>query len=183
MSSSLNDLLRDIAAGDRAAFERLYDATEAKLFGVCLRILKDKGPAEDALQETYINIWRRAGGYTPTKASAISWLSAIARNASIDLLRQRRADHDDIDSKDIVEESANPEQSAMAMSDARRLEDCLGELRPQHADFIRSAYFSGFTYEEMSERFETPVGTIKSAISRSLLRLRDCFNRAPDAAP
>ena len=75
---------------DRAAFDLLYKHTCAKLFGVCLRILGDSGEAEEAMQDVYVKIWTKADRYATSQLSPISWLVAIARNHSIDLIRARR---------------------------------------------------------------------------------------------
>ncbi len=79
--------LARVAGGDRTALRLLYRDTSAKLFGVCLRILRDNGEAEDVLQEVYITVWRNAAAFDPERASPITWLVAIARNRSIDRLR------------------------------------------------------------------------------------------------
>src|SRR5689334_10843859 len=78
-----------VAAGDRAALRQLYDATCAKLFGVCLRILSDREEAQDVLQEVYVTVWRRADRFDPARAGVMTWLSTIARNRAIDRLRAR----------------------------------------------------------------------------------------------
>ena len=78
-----------IAAGDRAALRQLYQATSAKLFGVCLRILSNRDESEDVLQEVYITIWRRADRFEAGRASVMTWISTIARNRAIDRLRAR----------------------------------------------------------------------------------------------
>ena len=75
---------------DRAAFDLLYRHTSAKLFGVCLRILRDRAEAEEALQDVYIKIWAKADRFAVSELSPISWLVAIARNHSIDRIRARR---------------------------------------------------------------------------------------------
>src|SRR5229473_7630050 len=85
--SQLVAALARVAAGDRAALRLVYQDTSAKLFGVCLRILKDRGEAEDVLQDVYVTVWRKAGSFDPARASPISWLVAIARNRAIDRLR------------------------------------------------------------------------------------------------
>ena len=76
-----------MAGGDAQAFERLYHATSAKLFGVCLRLLADRNDAEDVLQDVYAAIWRKAAQYDAAIASPISWLAMIAHNKAIDRLR------------------------------------------------------------------------------------------------
>ena len=76
-----------LASGDRAALEDIYRATSAKLLGICYRILGDEKEAEDALQDVYLTLWRRADRYDPDRASPIAWLATFARNRAIDRLR------------------------------------------------------------------------------------------------
>src|ERR1700743_1518601 len=85
----LAPLMPRIAGGDRGALRQLYEATSAKLFGVCLRILSDREESEDVLQEVYVTVWRRADRFEPGRASVMTWVSTIARNRSIDRLRAR----------------------------------------------------------------------------------------------
>src|SRR5213595_3575381 len=85
--SELAAALARVAAGDRTALRLVYQDTSAKLFGVCLRILKDRSEAEDVLQEVYVTVWRKAAAFDPNRASPITWLVAIARNRAIDRLR------------------------------------------------------------------------------------------------
>src|SRR5215468_5316813 len=85
--SQLAAALIRVAGGDRAALRMVYQDTSAKLFGVCLRILRDRSEAEDVLQEVFVTIWRKATSFDPGRASPITWLVAIARNRAIDRLR------------------------------------------------------------------------------------------------
>lgn len=82
-------LLAAVAKGDQAAFERLYAATRAKLYGIVLRILRRSDLANEVLQETYLKIWSSAGRFDPARASPITWMVAIARNLAIDVVRRR----------------------------------------------------------------------------------------------
>src|SRR5262249_50696775 len=90
-SSQLAAALARVAGGDRAALRLVYQDTSAKLFGVCLRILKDRREAKDVLQDVYVTVWRKAASFDPARASPITWMVAIARNRAIDLLRSRAA--------------------------------------------------------------------------------------------
>jgi RNA polymerase sigma factor (sigma-70 family) len=172
--------LARIAGGDRGALQILYRDTSAKLFAICLRILHDKGEAEDVLQDVYITVWQRAGMFDPARASPITWLVAIARNRAIDRLRSgaMAAQTQTIDEAPAISDNA---PSALAQIEGwqehRRLMDCLGELEPRHADAVRSAFLDGITNEELARRMNIPLGTAKSWIRRSLLRLRECLER------
>src|SRR4029450_5928295 len=88
-SRELAAALMRAASGDRAALRLVYQQTSAKLFAVCLRILKDRSEAEDVLQDVYVTVWRKAASFDPGRASPITWMVAIARNRSIDRLRSR----------------------------------------------------------------------------------------------
>jgi RNA polymerase sigma-70 factor (ECF subfamily) len=172
--------LARIAGGDRGALQLLYRDTSAKLFAVCVRILRDEGEAEDVLQDVYTAVWQRAGTFDPARASPITWLVAIARNRSIDRLRSgaMAARTRMMEEADDVSDNA-PDALAQieSLQEERRLTDCLGELEPRHAVAIRFAFLDGMTYDELARRMNVPLGTMKSWIRRSLLRLRECLER------
>src|SRR4051794_3117014 len=96
-SPEIADLIARTALRDRGAFRDLYSRTSSKLFGVMLRILKDRSEAEEALQEVYVKIWQRADRYVAGGYSPISWLVAVARNHALDVLRARKPVSDDIE--------------------------------------------------------------------------------------
>jgi RNA polymerase sigma-70 factor (ECF subfamily) len=172
--------LARIAGGDRGALQLLYRDTSAKLFAVCVRILRDEGEAEDVLQDVYTTVWRRAGMFDPARASPITWLVAIARNRSIDRLRSgaMAARTRTIDeAADVSDKTPNALAQIESGQEERRLTDCLGELEPSHAVAVRSAFLDGVTYDELARRMNVPLGTMKSWIRRSLLRLRECLER------
>ncbi len=176
-SASLEELLAHSGLGDRAAFKIVYERTSAKLFGVCLRILKDRQEAEEVLQETYVKVWHNAGRYVQAKASPISWLVAIARNQSIDRLRARKPQAADLDeAMERPDDGPSPEARTVASDEQRRLTACLSRLEAPHAEAVRSAFLEGYTYEELATRMDVPLGTMKSWIRRSLLKLKDCLN-------
>src|SRR6195952_2587711 len=96
-TAEIADLIARCALRDRGAFHDLYGRTSAKLYGVTLRILRDRSEAEEALQEVYVKIWQRADKYVPGGYSPISWLVAVARNHSLDVIRARKPQSEDID--------------------------------------------------------------------------------------
>ena len=98
---------------DRDAFLALYDATSAKLFGVCLRVLDSRPDAEEVLQEVFVKVWRNAGRYSANGLSPMTWLITIARNTAIDRLRARKVVHEDADAAGGLEDKApGPEAQA-----------------------------------------------------------------------
>ena len=176
----LERLLGAVARGDNTAFERLYHATSAKLFGICLRLLRERSDAEDVLQEVYTAIWRKSTQYDAALASPISWLAMIAHNKSVDRLRADSGIRQalPIEFAEDVSDSA-PSVHAMAeqAGEERRLDGCLGELDVRRRTLIRTAFFEGVTYEELAQRTGTPLGTVKSWIRRGLQQLRSCLER------
>jgi RNA polymerase sigma-70 factor (ECF subfamily) len=177
-ASALNQLLVQVARGDRAAFESLYRATSSKLFGICLRVLPDRADAEEVLQDVFTGIWNKAGQFDPERASAIAWLAMVARNKAIDRLRSQPA-RGTMASIELAEEVADagpsPLRATEAADDRSRLEACIGQLEPKRRALIRAAFFEGSTYEELAQRSASPLGSVKSWIRRGLLQLRGCL--------
>jgi RNA polymerase sigma-70 factor (ECF subfamily) len=175
-SDEIAQLIGRCALRDRAAFRLLYDRTSAKLFGVVLRILKERPEAEEALQEVYVKVWQRADRYIPGSFSPISWLVAVARNHALDRLRARKPPSEDIEAAfDLADASPDPEAMAVASSERARIADCLETLEPPRADAVRGAYLDGQSYDELAARFAVPLNTMRTWLRRSLLRLRECL--------
>jgi len=166
-----------VAGGDREALRQLYDATSAKLFGVCLRILSDREESEDVLQDVYVTIWRRADRFDAARASVMTWLSTIARNRAIDRLRARgpMAYADQVDDLEIADGADSAETLLSAADDRNRLHGCLSELDERTEKVIRTAFFEGVTYEALARRMDAPLGTVKSWIRRGLAKLKGCL--------
>ena len=178
--SQLAAALVRVAGGDRAALRIVYQDTSAKLFGVCLRILKDRSEAEDVLQDVYVTVWRKAATFDPGRASPITWMVAIARNRAIDRLRARGAGGrlEPIEAADAVSDPAPAAVERVELAQQhQRLTRCLEELDARDSTAIRAAFLDGATYEELAARMNVPLGTMKSWIRRGLLKLRACLER------
>lgn len=177
-TSDIADLLARTALKDRGAFRELYRRTSAKLYGVTLRILRDRAEADEALQEVYIKVWQRADRFRPGAFSPISWLVAVARNHSLDVLRARRPLGDDIDAAlDVPDGGPDPETAAVRSGEKAQIDSCLDELEADKADCVRGAYLDGYSYEELATRHKVPLNTMRTWLRRSLIRLRDCLSR------
>jgi len=174
----ITKLIVRVSLKDRAAFDALYRETSAKLFGVCLRILNDRGEAEDALQEVFVKIWTKADRFAVSDLSPISWLVAIARNHAIDVIRARRPATTDIDAAvDISDPKPGPEALTVAGSESERVQRCLDELAKDRAAAVRGSYIDGDSYAELAERFAVPLNTMRTWLRRSLLKLKECLER------
>ncbi len=175
--ADIEDMIARIALGDRRAFSDLYDATSAKLFGTCLRVLKDKAVAEDVLQEAYMKVWRHADRYASNGISPMTWLITIARNSAIDRLRRIRAAGETGGAVDenLPASDLNPEQTAIAKSEAGRIAACLNELEPDRSDAVRGAYLDGLSYADLAAQFNVPLNTMRTWLRRSLQSLRECM--------
>lgn len=178
--SALTEALARVANGDETALKAVYDLTSAKLFGICLRILNDRGDAEDALQEVYVSVWRRASRFDAARASPVTWLATIARNRAIDRLRSssRRRPAEGVDAAlDLADPAPGPDAESEADDQRRRLDGCVEELEEKTRVAIRTAFFDGLTYSALAARAEVPLGTMKSWIRRGLAKLRECLER------
>ncbi|MGV6848174.1 MAG: sigma-70 family RNA polymerase sigma factor [Marinibacterium sp.] len=172
----LDHLIPRIALGDRGAFDALYARTSGRLFAVAVRIMKNRAEAEDVLQEAFIRIWQRADRFRPGRAPAISWLVTLTRNLAIDRLRARKAPVAPMElAEDIADAAPTPEAAAAASQERARIEACLDELEDRRAEAVRSAYLEGYSYQDLADRFGTPLNTMRTWLRRSLIRLRDCL--------
>ncbi|MEP7239458.1 MAG: sigma-70 family RNA polymerase sigma factor [Devosia sp.] len=176
-TADIADLIARCALRDRQAFRALYSRTNAKLYGVALRILRDRSQADEALQEVYVKIWQRADRYVPGGYSPISWLVAVARNHALDVLRARKPQSEDIEmALDVADAGPNPEQAEASRGERARIDRCLDQLDAEKADAVRGAYLDGFSYEELAVRHKVPLNTMRTWLRRSLMRLRECLS-------
>jgi len=177
MQTELVWLLGAVARGDEAAFERLYEATRAKLYGVLLRILGKPALAEEVMVETYLKIWKTADQFDPATASPITWLVAIARNRAIDIVRKRG--DASIDEEPEVSQAAPDAPAPLARremtAELKRLLSCLGRLDPEKQRIVLLAYYSGWSRDQLANKLDIPVNTIKTWLRRSLLEIRECM--------
>jgi len=179
MQAELVWLIGAVAKGDQAAFERLYAATRAKLYGVLLRILGKPELAEEVMQETYLKVWKMAHTFDPTLASPITWMVAMARNRAIDIVRRRSevSIEDEPEAQNVAAESAPPLARREMTEELKRLLACLGKLDPEKQRIVLLAYYSGWSREQLSTKLDIPVNTIKTWLRRSLLEIRECMGR------
>jgi RNA polymerase sigma factor (sigma-70 family) len=189
-SRELSQLLARTGLGDRRAFAALYDRTSAHLFGVILRIQRDRALAEDLLQEIYVSVWKAAAGFDAARSQPLTWLTSIARNRAIDSLRRAQAQprlesttrDDDDERPDAVEaapdEGPGPLDLLGRASDARRLNQCMEHLSAPQRQSVALAFFDGLSHAEVAEQLREPLGTVKSWVRRALMTLKGCLERS-----
>jgi len=175
----LDHWLMRVAEGDRDAFEALYRASASRLLGICVRVLHDRDEAEDALQEAFVRVWRKAGQFDAARAGAATWLATVARNTAIDRIRARpNVQLAPVDLVEAMPDDADTPVEASARADDRaRLDACFATLEPRRRGLIRAAFYDGSTYEELAQRAGSPLGSVKSWIRRGLLQLRVCLEQ------
>jgi RNA polymerase sigma-70 factor (ECF subfamily) len=176
----LADLLARTALGERAAFEALYRATRSKLFGVSLRIVRQSALAEEALQDSFVSIWNHAADYARARSAPTTWMTAIVRNRSLDIVRRTREepDIDDALSANLADDRPTPDRDALQRAESHTIARCLEELEPAQRQSIVLAFFHGLSHSEVAGHIGRPLGTVKTHIRRGLMRLRDCLARA-----
>lgn len=172
----ISGLIAGCARADPAAFRDLYSAASAKLFGVCLRMLKDRGEAEEAVQEVFTRVWLNARRYNAAKGRGMTWLIAIARNHAIDRLRARTVPTgDEAAAAALPDPALGPEAHSIAKGEARRIAECFDTLDPARAEAVRGAYLDGLSYDQLARRYEVPLNTMRSWLRRGLQRLKECL--------
>ena len=175
-AQEIEDLISRVALRDRRAFSALYDNTSAKLFGVVLRVLNDRASAEDVVQDAYMKIWRHAGRYSANGMSPMTWMITIARNTAIDRIRKTRATVDlDGVAEHLTAPGPNPEQSAVAAGEAKRIATCLDQLAQDKGSAVRGAYLEGRSYADLAAAFNVPLNTMRTWLRRSLQTLQECM--------
>lgn len=167
-------LLRRIGGGDREAYRALVERLGPQAFGLARRLTNNRELAEEALQEAFVDVWRRAGRFDPQRGGVRQWVFTIVHHKAVDAVRRERASAR-------VSEEQNAPMPAMPddpetlgwMTDRReRVRKAMEELSPVQREAIELAYFGGLTYRQVAEHLEIPEGTAKSRLRDGLITLR-----------
>ncbi|WP_228339871.1 sigma-70 family RNA polymerase sigma factor [Marinobacter sp. F3R08] len=173
----LSGLILRVAQRDREAFALLYQDTAAKLLGTALRILRDRGWADDVIQESYIKIWQKADQFQPGRSSPITWLVSIARNTAIDELRKhptgRTTTGEELD--EMAGKQATAQEQLEDQQSVNHLNHCIDQLEKDRRDMVRLAYLNGWSREELANHFDQQVNTVKTWLHRALKQIKRCL--------
>ena len=170
------DLLARLQRRDPEALGDLYDRYGRMVFALILRIVQDRGTAEDLVQETFLRVWNRAGGFDSEQGAVGPWLLAVARNRAIDYLRYRgRRPESTLE----LNETEHPALFAAMSSDplqfdlVRQIKTALARLTQTQREAIELAYFEGLSQTEIADRMKQPLGTVKTWMRRALQQMRE----------
>jgi RNA polymerase sigma-70 factor (ECF subfamily) len=167
-------LLGRIAAGDTAALGQFYDRYGSLAFGLAMRILRDRGVAEEVVQDAFLNAWRRAPSYRADRGEPRTWLLSIVHHRAIDRLRAasgRRSEVDLAGAPDLVDR-ADVWAETRAGLEREAIQEALNGLPEEQRAAIELAFFGGLTHAEVAERLGEPLGTVKGRIRLGLVKLR-----------
>jgi RNA polymerase sigma-70 factor (ECF subfamily) len=180
---SLADLLARCALHDRHAFEALYRQTSPILYGLLLKLTRDRELAADLLQEGFVRIWQRAGDYRPQLGQPITWMGSIVRHLSIDRLRRGenrfRVELGDENWALVADAGPSPEERLRDEQGDVALARCLETLDVEPRRALSLAYFDGLTHDAIARYLDRPLGTVKAWVRRSLQRLKTCLGEEP----
>ncbi|MEE2912423.1 MAG: sigma-70 family RNA polymerase sigma factor [Planctomycetota bacterium] len=169
-------LMRRVAIGEEDAVAELYDRFSALVFKLSLQFLSNTGEAEDAVQEVFVRLWKTADRFDPRKAKLVTWVMLITRRHLIDRIRRKSVRPKQQDFSEQHKETATdtPIPSNVLLHERNaHLWQALQALPEMQRTVIERAYFQGFTLKEVSRQIDAPLGTVKSALSRGLVRLRE----------
>ncbi|NBS66853.1 MAG: sigma-70 family RNA polymerase sigma factor [Betaproteobacteria bacterium] len=169
-------LMRRVAHGDEAAMGELYDRFVGLVFKASRQVLSSRAEADDAVQETFVRLWQTADRFDPQRAKLVTWVMLITRRHLIDRLRRKSARPEQL-GLDSAIETLGPVTQAPVLPggehDVEVLRRRVAELPELQRVVIERTYLQGFTLREVAEQLGAPLGTVKSALSRGLARLRD----------
>lgn len=170
-------LMQRVAAGDERAVAELYDRFASLVYKMAFQSMPTRSESEDAVQEIFIRLWRTADRYDPERAALVTWVMLIARRQLVDRMRRMRArikpgvlDESTPVSAPVPEDTRGRSEREENMKEMMRRIDSLPELQ---RTVVKRAYLGGQTLRQIGEELNTPLGTVKSALSRALTRLRE----------
>ena len=171
------------AEGDQVSFRLLYDRLSPGILAVLMNMLSDRHLAEDILQETMIQTWRKAVTFDASKASASTWVMTIARNRALDLLRKRGRFVRVVEDSDYqIKQTLHPEHGTVtsdlvSSKTSSRLNHCLDNLNVDPATCIRLAYVNGYSFGEIANFRDNSINSVKSWVRRGLVKLGECMQQ------
>jgi RNA polymerase sigma-70 factor (ECF subfamily) len=163
-----------VARSEETALAEVYDRFGAVAYGLALRVLRDEGLAQDAVQDAFLTVWRTANTFSAERGAARTWILTLVHRRAVDLVRrEQRRRGDPLESAPEPVASEQTDQLAWLRFERERVQSALRKLPDQQRESLELAYYGGFTQSQLAERLGEPLGTIKSRMHTGLARLRE----------
>jgi RNA polymerase sigma-70 factor (ECF subfamily) len=175
-------LVAAIAAGDRRALAELYDLYAGVLLALGLRIVRDRREAEDLLHDVFLEVWRTARDYDPTRGRVRTWLTIRMRSRALDQQKSARVSRNAGDDS-VLDRVADDASDPAGSPDRTRVRVALTALPLEQRQVLELAYFEGLSCAEIAARIEVPIGTVKSRVASGLGKLRHSLGATPVRGP
>jgi RNA polymerase sigma factor (sigma-70 family) len=174
---TVTDMLKRCAGGDKSALRRLFETEAPRMIGVAERILRRRALAEEATQDAFVQIWRKADSFDATLGNGRTWIYTIVRNRALSILRNesRTELSSTPETFERASEDDDPETAVLKLGESSRLRQCLDKLEPLRRNAIVLAYTRGLSHGELAGKLGLPLGTIKSWIRRGMASLKECL--------
>ena len=171
-------MVSQVARGDEAAFEELFRRVSGPVLGLVRRVLRDPAQSEEVAQEVLVEVWRTATRFDPDRGSATSWIMTMAHARAVDRVRSAqaaRAREEKVGRRETVREYDEVAEEVEVRMEQQAVRRCLGGLTDLQRESVQLAYYGGYTYREVAELVDAPLGTVKTRLRDGLIRLRDCL--------
>jgi RNA polymerase sigma-70 factor (ECF subfamily) len=178
VDTSLEDVVARVALGDEEAFELLYERMAGQVLGLVRRVLRDPAQSEEVAQEVLVEVWRTATRFDRSRGSASTWVLTIAHARAVDRVRSAgaaTARDERVGVRHVGREFDEVAEEVELRMEQQAVRSCLSTLTELQREAVRLAYYGGYTYREVAELLDTPLGTVKTRLRDGLIRLRDCL--------
>ena len=180
-AASISLLLEAVARGEAAGFERLYDLSVSRVYGVVFRVLRDPALAQETTQEVFLEVWRKAASFDGSRSSGWGWLLAIAHRRAVDVVRSNEASRarDGVYAQDLERAIVpGPEDETVARAERLRVRECMQSLTQLQRHALEMAYWDGLTHTQIAHELGAALGTVKSRLRDGVRALKRCLEPA-----
>jgi len=172
----LSVLIKSVVEKNRNAFDSFYDTTVQRMFSLAMRITRQQPLAEEVVSDVYLQVWQQAHTYVPARGSVMAWLSVLCRSRALDALRRNntaaRQAEVGLESVPEQEDSQQPLDLLQSVEQGSAIHAALGQLSAQQRQLVALAYFKGYTHSELATITNTPIGTVKTHLHRTMIKLK-----------
>ena len=174
--ADLGVLLVQVARGDGAAFEAVYDHVSGPVFGLVRSVVRDPAQSEEVTQEVLLDVWRTAARFDASRGSAIAWVMTLAHRRAVDRVRSARAAAEREERAAVAVTAADDvAEESVARLEREQVRRCLDSLTSLQREAVTLAYYGGYTYQQVAGLLGVALGTVKTRMRDGLIRLRDCL--------